>query len=337
MQKQLAKIWLTSYLLLANLVSIDPARAQTNGEDAGNEPVAAPIVVTLLGTAAPTLRPERAGMSTLITIGKTSFLVDAGRGVVQQLAKLDPDNRAGTIAGIDRVLITHLHYDHIISLDDFWLSRWMNSRKRIPLRVWGPAGTSAFIENMVGAYQVDVADRFARSESLGIRGQGNPRITIQTTEITEDGVFYDEDGIKITAFAVDHAMPTLGYRIDYADKAVVLSGDTTYTPNLIKHSQNVDLLIHEVFSIAPEYLNNPVGPIILKAHTTAEQAAEIFNLTKPKLAVYSHYGSFPSDDYNFDYVGQTRKHYTGKVVLGQDLMTVTIADDITVTPPMGPE
>ena len=52
-------------------------------------------------------------MSTLITIGKTQFLVDAGRGVVPQLSKLNPGNEAKAIAGIDRVLLTHLHYDHI--------------------------------------------------------------------------------------------------------------------------------------------------------------------------------------------------------------------------------
>jgi ribonuclease Z len=327
---RLPKLWLTRFLLcilISNLALIDQARSQEGDE----VEIATPIVVTLLGTAAPTLDPERSGMSTLITIGKKQFLVDAGRGVVPQLSKLNPGNEAKAIAGIDWVLLTHLHYDHIISLDDFWLSRWMNSRKRVPLQLWGPDGTQASVDHMIGAYEVDVSDRFARSESLGIRGKENPRIKIMTTEITQDGVIYAEDGIEITAFAVDHGMPALGYRIDYANKAVVISGDTTYSPNLIKNAQNADLIIHEVFSFSPEYKDHPLRPIILKAHTTTEQAAAVFNLTKPKLAVYSHFGNFPGDVSSIDYVGLTRKHYTGRIILGEDLMTITISDTVEVT------
>jgi ribonuclease Z len=327
MSRRLPLLWLTSYLLIGNLLLVEQALSQESDES----DISTPIVVTLLGTSAPTLDPELAGMSTLITIGKTKFLVDAGRGVVQQLSKLNPDNNAKAIAGIDRVLITHLHYDHTISLDDFWLSRWQNSRKRVPLKVWGPEGTQASVGHMIGAYEVDVADRFTRSESLGIRGEGNPRIKILTTEITQDGVIYAEDGIKITAFAVDHGMPALGYRIDYANKAVVISGDTTYSPNLIKNAQNVDLIIHELFSFSPEYKDNPVRPIILKAHTTAEQAGEVFNLTKPKLAVYSHIGNFPKYDASMDYIALTKKNYLGRVIVGKDLMTITISDDVTVS------
>ena len=324
---KLPKLWLTSCLLISNLLLIEQVLSQESGEGE----IATPIVVTLLGTSAPTLDPEQSGMSTLITIGKTQFLVDAGRGVVPQLSKLNPGNEAKAIAGIDRVLLTHLHYDHIISLDDFWLSRWMNSRKQVPLQVWGPDGTQASVDHMIGAYEVDVSDRFSRSEILGLRGNNNTRIKILTTEITQDGVIYAEDGIKVTAFAVDHGMPALGYRIDYANKAVVISGDTTYSQNLIKNAQNVDLIIHEVFSFSPEYKNNPLRPIILEAHTTAEQAAALFNLTKPTLAVYSHIGNFGGDDSSVDYVGRTREHYTGRIILGEDLMTITIADDVKVS------
>jgi glyoxylase-like metal-dependent hydrolase (beta-lactamase superfamily II) len=102
---KLPELWLTSCLLISNLALIDQARPQASGEGE----IATPIVVTLLGTSAPTLDPEQSGTSTLITIGKTQFLVDAGRGVVPQLSKLNPGNEAKAIAGIDRVLLTHLH------------------------------------------------------------------------------------------------------------------------------------------------------------------------------------------------------------------------------------
>ncbi len=102
-------------------------------------------------------------------------------------------------------------------------------------------------------------------------------------------------------------------------------------PNLITYAKNADLIVHEVFSVSPRFKNSPLSPIILGAHTTAEQAAAIFNETKPKLAVYSHIGDFPSDNSDIDYAARTRKSYTGRVIQGEDLMTITISDDISVS------
>jgi ribonuclease Z len=106
---------------------------------------------------------------------------------------------------------------------------------------------------------------------------------------------YDNAGIKVTAFTVDHGRvkPALGYRIDFAGHSVVLSGDTRYSENLVHFSQGTDVLIHEV--IDPEAFrarNRSVSDERFRAiaghHTTAEQAGTIFSRVKPKLAVYSH-------------------------------------------------
>jgi ribonuclease Z len=289
-----------------------------------------PITVTLLGTSAPTLNPERFTMSTLITAGKKQFIVDAGRGAVLRLSQLNPGQETESFALIDRVLLTHLHFDHLLSLDDLWLSRWMNARRQEPLQMWGPTGTKSFVDHMTSAYEADILYRLGAAEALGFEGFKSG-VTILTTEIMEDGVIYEEDGIKITAFAVDHGMPALGYRIDYEDKSVVISGDTTYSPNLIQYAQGADLLLHEVFDFSSEYEDFPVLPEILRWHTTPEQAAAVFNLTKPKLAVYIHIGTLGNVPIS-DFIDRTKEHYDGPVILGEDLMTITIADKVEVIP-----
>ena len=63
----------------------------------------------------------------------------------------------------------------------------------------------------------------------------------------------------------------------------------------------------------------------------AEQAAAVFNLTKPTLAVYSHIGTFGGDESTSEFVDRTREHYPGRIILGEDLMTITIADDVKVS------
>jgi ribonuclease Z len=74
-----------------------------------------------------------------------------------------------------------------------------------------------------------------------------------------------------------------------------------------------------------------VLPVVLNAHIPPKQAAEVFNLTKPKLAVYNHIGNFPGPEYGVDYVGRTTTYYNGKIMPGEDLMTITIGDEVKVS------
>ena len=59
-------------------------------------------------------------------------------------------------------------------------------------------------------------------------------LDIKVHEIAE-GVVYDEGGIKVTAFPVEHddGNPAFGYRIDAAGRSILLSGDTTYNENVV--------------------------------------------------------------------------------------------------------
>ena len=55
-------------------------------------------------------------------------------------------------------------------------------------------------------------------------------------EFEKDGIVYEQSGVRVTAFTVDHGehiKPAFGYRIDYDGRAVVISGDTRYHENVI--------------------------------------------------------------------------------------------------------
>jgi ribonuclease Z len=59
-----------------------------------------------------------------------------------------------------------------------------------------------------------------------------------------EGVVYDKGDVKVTAFEVDHTpvKPAFGYRIDYAGRSIVLSGDTRVSDNLVRYAQGVEAL-----------------------------------------------------------------------------------------------
>lgn len=276
--------------------------------------------VTLLGTGAPPPVLDRFGPSTLVEAGTEKFLFDAGRGALQRLFQLKIP--FGEISGL---FLTHLHSDHVVGFPDLWLTGWIGQpwgRRKVPLPVWGPVGTGDMMSHIGKAYQFDIQVR-----------SHYPRegVAIIAQDFTE-GVVYEKNGVKITAFEVDHGRvkPAFGYRIDYAGRSVVLSGDTRFNENLIRQSRGADLLVHEVAASTEELLReSDIARIIAANHTTPEEAGMVFARVKPKLAVYSHillFGGVPVTDL----VTLTRKTYSGPLEVGEDLMAIEVGEEIRV-------
>jgi ribonuclease Z len=116
-------------------------------------------------------------------------------------------------------------------------------------------------------------------------------------EDISEGVIYEKNGVKVTAFEVDHSpiYPAFGYRVEYAGKSVVISGDTRFSEHLIDNARGADVLVHEVIvpglmgSSTAENLNSrEVMKRVIDHHTTPEQAGEIFARVQPGLAMFTH-------------------------------------------------
>jgi ribonuclease Z len=234
---------------------------------------------------------------------------------------------------VDHLLITHLHFDHTISAPGLWLTGWLFGRK-VPMYVYGPSGTAAMMANFRTAYDWDVRYR----TTVGVHESGSELIA----EDIEPGVFFDKGGLKITAFNVEH-MPinietgeslglegaTLGYRIDYGGRSVLFSGDTRSTPSseIIPMGKGVDVLIHETQVPAPgDTPEARLANVSLSVHSTPAQVAYVFNQTQPRLGVYSHI--IPPEIGADELLPMT--DYSGEMIVAEDLMTLTIGDEITV-------
>ena len=109
----------------------------------------------------------------------------------------------------------------------------------------------------------------------------------------------------------------------------MLSGDTRYSENLIRFAKGTDLLVHEVV-VAPDTLSKSDPRYnILMQHTTPEEVAKVFNEVKPKLAIYSHVSKLYGHTED-DILKRTKAHYSGSVIMGEDLMSFSIADSVSV-------
>ncbi|MDB4444032.1 MBL fold metallo-hydrolase [bacterium] len=281
------------------------------------------LKVTLLGTGIPDPKPDRYGAGTLVEAGKEKLIFDCGRGTLQRISETGTALREA-----NRLFLTHLHSDHTVGIPDLWLTPWIFGRWEEPFYVWGPTGTKQMMSHLQQAFKFDLQIRPIHD----LLPEEGAQIVVQ--EIRE-GVVYENNGVKVTAFEVDHrpVKQCYGYRVDYEGRSVVLSGDTRVCENLIKFAENSDLLVHNVGAAREEDLKvSERYRRIMALHSHPEETGELFTRVRPGLAVYTHMVLFKVD--KDEIIERTRKTYGGPLVIGEDLMSFEIGERVkTLEPP----
>lgn len=196
--------------------------------------------VFMCGTASPLPAPGRAQACVAIFAGERLYLVDAGTGSSQTMTL----HRVPT-QQLKAVFLTHFHSDHIGDLHGHNLNSWVAGRPA-PLEVVGPPGVEDVVAGFNRAFDLD---RHHRTTHHGPQLLP-PALGLMLPRAIEPGVALDADGLRVTAFEVDHSpvAPAYGYRFDYKGRSVVVSGDTVVTPALETAAAGADLLIHDALS-----------------------------------------------------------------------------------------
>lgn len=274
-------------------------------------------IVVLGSGGGPPADVQRYGPSILVEAGGEKLLFDCGRAAVIRLAEAGVRQQE-----IDKIFLTHLHSDHILSIPDILLTGWTSGRK-VPLRVWGPSGTKEMMNNLLQAFAFDIHIRRDVDEKFPSEG-----IVVAPTDIQE-GVVYEHNGVSVTAFLVDHGpvKPAFGYRVDAGGHSVAISGDTRFSENLIKHATGVDVLVHEVGPsleiLMARGATRQQAENVINHHTSAAETGTVFSRTKPRLAVYAHGGGAAA-------IEAARKNYAGPIESADDLTTILIGENIEV-------
>ena len=278
--------------------------------------------VTLLGTRGGprVVKQGPANPSNLVTAAGRSYVVDCGYGVTRQLVD------AGIEAHeVRTILITHNHSDHMLELGPLVYNAWAGGLRE-PIDVWGPPPLNRMIASFLDyiAYDIDIR----------MDGEGRPdlRNLVRVREFEAPGPVFEADGLKVSATKVRH--PPLShayaYRFDTPDRSIVLSGDTTYSPELIALAKGADVLVHEVMHLASidQLLSRvPNAPtlrkILVEGHTTTEQLGHVAAEANVKTLVLTHF--VPADDRSITdamWIEDVRKNFAGEIVVGRDLMTI---------------
>lgn len=145
--------------------------------------------LTILGSSAQTPTRERNHNGYLLQWGREQLVFDPGEGTQRQLLL------AGrSAAKITRICVTHFHGDHCLGLPGL-IQRLNLDQNRGPVRVYFPAEGQEYFENLRGAAA------FHEGTPLEVRP-------------TEDGGSDQGSAFTLTARALDHRIPTLGWRLE---------------------------------------------------------------------------------------------------------------------------
>lgn len=276
--------------------------------------------VILLGTGGcPLFDPEVAMASTAIAVDGAIYLVDCGVGVGRQLAA------AGYgVDALHGVFVTHHHSDHNADLGTLFLIGWSRIRRRIP--AFGPPDMHRYFRDFFELNHQDV-------EFRAHAHPGRPHELVAPTDVVGEGPVFEDSRVRVSAALVDHppVTPAFAFRIDTADRSVVVSGDTAYCPRLAEFARGADVLVHEV--VHPDYIGDMLAAArsperaaaleqhLLRSHTTPDQVGAVAAAADVHTLVLSHLvpGRGVPDE---EWIRPIRRSFSGQVVVGRDLLVV---------------
>jgi phosphoribosyl 1,2-cyclic phosphodiesterase len=199
--------------------------------------------------ASPGVRTERYGGNTscveLRLPGGGVVILDAGTGIRELGMRLLEEERLRI-----HLLLTHLHVDHLEGLG-FFAPIW---RPETEIHIWGPASPVTSLEGRIATYF------------------SPPLFPVHLSEVPARIDYHDAseaeweiDGVRLSASAIVHPGPTVGYRIE--DGGRILSYLTDHEPALgtdlrsdppewisgLALAEGADLLIHDCQYTPEEY------------------------------------------------------------------------------------
>lgn len=273
--------------------------------------------VIMLGTGTPVPDPQRNGPGVAVVTGGKAYVFDAGGGMVKQTIKAAEHHGLDALVPqqIEHLFITHMHSDHIHDINELASARWWARSTR--LQVHGPAGIRDYVGHMHAMAGIEADLRRPGTPPELITDREGYRA--EAHEISP-GTVFENDDIRIEAFAVDHGdiEPAYGYRVETADRTIVISGDTTYNENVLEQARDADILIHEVISGERLATMNAFWQDYHgSSHTTTDELARLAGEAEPGLLVLYHI--LFQGATRAELINEMEQLYDGQVILAEDL------------------
>jgi len=250
--------------------------------------------VTFLGTGSAMPTGERFQTGLLLQ-GEQSLLVDCGSGVLHGLARTDAGYK-----GVDTVLLTHHHLDHIADLLPLMKARWLAGETE--LEIVGPPETKDLVTDL-----------------LDVHEYMQDRIDLTIRELDPENGPFDVAGFTVDVMETRHSMYCLAYRFETADgrPGFVFSGDSESFEELAEFADGAAVLAHDCsFPDEVDVSNHPTPSAL--GETLAASEADIGRVYLTHL--YPH-----TDGKHEEMLKSISEAYDGDVGFAADGLSIDIS------------
>jgi ribonuclease BN (tRNA processing enzyme) len=238
--------------------------------------------LTFLGTGSAMPTGERMQTGLLLEDGDNRLLVDCGSGVLHTLSRTDVGYE-----GVDTVLLTHHHLDHVSDLLALLKARWLVGEET--LTVVGPEGTEALVEDLL-----DVHDYLQDRVDLTLRDV--------------DAGSFSVAGFDVDSIPIRHSMDGLAYRFDGDEGDIVFSADTEAFAGMAEFADGASVLVHDCsFPDEVDVANHPTPTQL--GESLADANVDELYLTH----LYPH-----TDGKHDEMEASVREHFDGEVSFARD-------------------
>jgi ribonuclease BN (tRNA processing enzyme) len=253
--------------------------------------------LTFLGTGSAMPTGERFQTGLLIESGDKTLLVDCGSGALHGLARTQVGYE-----GVDTLLLTHHHLDHVSDLLPLMKARWLAGEEA--LTIVGPEGTRDLVSGLL-----DVHDYMQERLDVTLREVGPaPRSDP-----------YNVAGFEVAAMETRHSMYCLAYRFESPDEAgpITVSGDSEAFTDLVDFADGSAVFVHDCsFPDEVDVSNHPTPGTL--GETLAEADADLGRVYLTHL--YPH-----TDGKHEAMLASLGEHYDGDVRMARDGLSVDVS------------
>jgi len=248
--------------------------------------------LTFLGTGAAMPTGNRMQTGLLLEKSEERLLVDCGSGVLHTLARTDVGYE-----GVDTVLLTHHHLDHVSDLLPLLKARWLAGEDE--LTVVGPTGTEGLVTDLLDVHEY-MQDRLD--------------LTLRDVEGS-----FSIGGFDVDSMETRHSMRCFAYRIGPEDgaKSVALSGDSEAFEELIEFADGTGVLVHDCSFPDDVDVSNHPTPSQLGETLAAAADADLGRVYLSHL--YPH-----TEGRHEEMLDSIGERYDGDVRVAEDGLTVTV-------------
>lgn len=247
------------------------------------------LILLGTGTGVPSLK--RSSSAYLVRSGGKKIVIDFGPGTLRRLLEVGIDYN-----GMDLILITHTHPDHVSDLIPFlFATRYPSNPRTKDLKIVGSLGLRSFLDDLNRAFKGALSPKFYR---------------VDVREVGRES--WSFDGIVIGSHPVKHTEESLGYWMIVGGKRIAFSGDAEYSKGLVELARGADLFVCE--SSLPDGMET-------EGHLTPSQAGRIAAEAGVKRLILTHF--YPEVEKE-PFMERIRRYFAGEVMVGVDLMRLLI-------------